>query len=328
MLRRRSQGLTVNHERWLVSYADFVTLLFGFFVVMYSMSQMHETDYQKLSSALEELFSAAPQSNNTSESTDIGLEISKPLTIETFSEPSEQDQLPTAQYDMAQLPVLEDTLKTTFADLINTEKVRVDSNEHWLQLTLNNKVLFPLGSVIPSQQARDIMEEIAIILRQYGNPVQVEGFTDNLPINTPQFPSNWELSTARAAAIVKLLMAEGVNPNTLAAVGYGEFHPIADNGSAAGRAKNRRVVLMIGREPRPRPSENHKALPNHSSSEQSEIQGLTPIPPSVNAAPAGSAAADIAPITLESGDLLFTSDPEKIRAAQQSSRQLPEATAP
>lgn len=312
MLRRRPVELEVNHERWLVSYADFVTLLFGFFVVMYSMSQMHETDYQKLSQALTEVFSITPEDkpSTSTVTTDAPHQvINQPVPADSSTEQVANEQLtPEGEnktYTIAQLPVLEETLTATFADLIDTEQVSVESNEHWLQLTLNNKVLFPLGSVTPSQQARDIMEEIAQILRQYHNPVQVEGFTDNLPINTTQFPSNWELSTARASAIVKLLVAEGVPPQNLAAVGYGKFQPIADNGSAAGRAKNRRVVLMIGREPRPRPQPQAQAKP--------KPQVKTTEAPEPQSSDSG---AGIQPITLENGELLFTTDPDKIKAAE------------
>ena len=114
-------------------------------------------------------------------------------------------------------------------------------------MELSSSLLFPSGDAIPHQDAFDIIEKISSILAPFDNPIQVEGFTDNLPISTAQYPTNWELSAARAASIVRMLVMDGVQPERLAAVGYGEFQPIADNADAAGRARNRRVVLVISR---------------------------------------------------------------------------------
>ena len=100
---------------------------------------------------------------------------------------------------------------------------------------------------MPSDIAFEIIEKVARILKPFANPVHVEGFTDNLPIRTAQYPTNWELSSARAASIVRLLAMEGVNPARMASVGYGEYQPVASNDTADGRARNRRVVLVISR---------------------------------------------------------------------------------
>ncbi len=123
----------------------------------------------------------------------------------------------------------------------------VRGNELWVEIELNSSLLFPSGDAIPANEAFTIIEKVAKILAPYENPVHVEGFTDNLPISTTNYPSNWELSTARAASIVRMLSMDGVNPARLAAVGYGEFQPVADNATAEGRGRNRRVVLVISR---------------------------------------------------------------------------------
>lgn len=117
----------------------------------------------------------------------------------------------------------------------------------WLELELSSSLLFPSGDAIPHQDAFDIIEKISAILAPFDNPIQIEGFTDNMPISTAQYPTNWELSAARAASIVRMLAMDGVQPERLAAVGYGEFQPIADNTDAVGRARNRRVVLVISK---------------------------------------------------------------------------------
>jgi len=116
-----------------------------------------------------------------------------------------------------------------------------------VEIELNSSLLFGSGDAMPSDKAFDIIEKVANILKPFANPVHVEGFTDNLPIRTAQYPTNWELSSARAASIVRLLAMEGVNPGRMASVGYGEYQPVASNDTAEGRARNRRVVLVISR---------------------------------------------------------------------------------
>lgn len=278
MLRRKRADININHERWLVSYADFVTLLFAFFVVMYSVSQVNEKKLEALSSTLENVFAVqAIPTEATTLVTDNNSEKSEVV--------SEGDQKTTFTFtDLAK------QLSESLGDLVDHEAVDIANNESWLQITLNNRVLFPVGSVTPSEQARNILEDVAAVLKDLDNPVQVEGFTDNVAINTSQFPSNWELSSARASSIVKVLMGYGVSPHQLSAVGYGEFQPIANNHTEAGRAKNRRVVLMVGKHPRVRPK-------NISEPEASN-NGTPETPPILQ------------PTILNNGEHLFSSDPD------------------
>ena len=255
MPRRSPINITNNHERWLVSYSDFITLLFAFFVVMYSISQVNESKYRVLSETLTEVFS-----------------VSEPLTVDPFqvgepqlrAEPSviqgggekevRDATLGDGAFDKtADLPQLSDMFVADFADLISKDYVEVHSNELWLEVELKAGILFESGGAKPNQQARDIFAEMAAMLKDFDNPIQVEGFTDDIPIETLRFPSNWELSTARAAAVVKLLAEGGVTPDRLAAVGYGEHQPIASNATAQGREANRRVTLMISRQRAERP---------------------------------------------------------------------------
>ena len=138
-------------------------------------------------------------------------------------------------------------MREVFGELIKSDQLTIRGNEMWIEIELSSSLLFPSGDAIPNNQAFDIIEKLAKILAPYENPVHVEGFTDNVPISTVLFPSNWELSTARAASIVRLLAMDGVDPSRLAAVGYGEFQPVADNATPEGRARNRRVVLVVSR---------------------------------------------------------------------------------
>ena len=250
-MRRKAIELDDNPERWLVSYADFITLLFGFFVVMYSISQVSESKYRVLSATLTEVFT---QNNRTLEPIQVGeLARENGETIFDVDDLNFNAEAIGAFDKTADMPQLSAQFEDQFADLIDDEVVQVNSNEYWLQLTFNNSILFPLGSVQPSEFANDALATAAELLVGFNNPIQVEGYTDNVPVSSAQFPSNWELSSARAAAVVKILVDEGVTPSRLAAVGYGQYNPIAENDTPEGRAQNRRIVIMIAREKIQRP---------------------------------------------------------------------------
>jgi chemotaxis protein MotB len=240
MARRRHQEEHENHERWLVSYADFITLLFAFFVVMYSISSINEGKYRILSDSLEGVFS---QPDRSIKPIPVGEE--RPRTtapdIATVDEGARSETAADPLQNIAQ------SMREAFGDMIMKDQMTVRGNELWIEIELNSSLLFTSGDALPTDMAFNIIEKIAKILAPYDNPIHIEGFTDNLPINTAQFPSNWELSTARAASIVRMLAMDGVAPERLAAVGYGEFQPVADNALAEGRARNRRVVLVVSR---------------------------------------------------------------------------------
>ncbi|MBO3275748.1 flagellar motor protein MotD [Pseudomonas schmalbachii] len=238
MARRRHREEHQNQERWLVSYADFITLLFAFFVVMYSISSINEGKYKILSETLTGVFN---QPEQAMKAIPIGEE--RPRT--TQKELLRDVQNGSAEGDP--LKQIADSVRAAFGDLIATDQLHVRGNEQWIEITLSSSLLFPSGEAIPNEAAFDIIEKVAGILAPYRNPVNVEGFTDNVPIHNARFPTNWELSTARAASIVRLLAQDGVDPGRLAAVGYGEFRPLADNADAEGRARNRRVVLVVSR---------------------------------------------------------------------------------
>ena len=298
MPKRRQPENDHSHERWLVSYADFVTLLFAFFVVMYSVSQVNENKYKTLSSTLMEAFSEESETftqvagtfsdmpetvNETSDSVDVTpevlndvaeklnvipkaikpIQVGKPTvsieasvvdTINSESGANKASDDPGGKFNKtADLPQLSDQFSDRFSDLIDDEIIQVNSNEYWLQISLNDSILFSSAKANPSLQAEVIFSDIAELLKDFNNPIQVEGFTDNQPIKSPKFDSNWELSAARAAAVVKVLSKNGVKPERLSATGYGQYQPITENETDEGRAKNRRVVLMIAREKMLRP---------------------------------------------------------------------------
>ncbi len=244
MARRRQPEEHVNHERWLVSYADFITLLFAFFVVMYSISSINEGKYKIISQALIGVFTDADRSLKP-----IPVGEERPMTV-TPAKPLVKDS---EQVDAGvagsndPLKSIADDISAAFGDLISSNQMTVRGNELWVEIELNSSLLFGSGDAMPSDNAFNIIDKVAGILKPFDNPIHVEGFTDDQPIRTAQYPTNWELSSARSASIVRILAMQGVNPSRMASVGYGEFQPVANNATAEGRARNRRVVLVVSR---------------------------------------------------------------------------------
>lgn len=347
MPRRRPPESDVHHERWLISYADFITLLFAFFVVMYSISQVNESKYRVLSETLNVAFNETiPMTLDPVQVGDPQLR-AIPSVIQGGGQ-HEADHTTTGDgaFDKtADLPQLSDMFEDEFSDLIDDKLIQVHSNELWLEVELKSSILFDSADAEPSLQAESIFADIAGILKGFNNPIQVEGFTDNVPIRNRQFPSNWELSGARASSVVKLLARGGVKAERLSAVGFGEFQPIADNTTDSGRAENRRVVLMIARErlqrpnvrtqedigqavepaqkevlqpyPQPSDAEPEPALVPTPTVEGGEPATQTDVEPPSDAAEAETTeqerlapVGEIKPIELEGGGLLFSSDPD------------------
>jgi len=270
MARKKRVEEHVNHERWLVSYADFITLLFAFFVVMYSISSVNEGKYRVLSDTLEAVFTDPAKSKDPIQVGDLlrgeGKQTAEPKAkenpinvlelapIEMPIPPS--NVLPPELIDSHTPPPVDDDiirtikdiskqLNNALADLIANDDVIIKQGDDWLELEMKSNVLFYSGEARLETTAVPIIGKVANILSTSANPIQVEGFTDNNPINTPKFPSNWELSAARAASVVHLLDRYGLDPSRMSAIGYGEFQPIADNSTEEGRQKNRRVVLVV-----------------------------------------------------------------------------------
>jgi chemotaxis protein MotB len=254
MARRKKHEEHENHERWLVSYADFITLLFAFFVVMYAISSVNEGKYRVLSETLNAVFSDPVRSKNPIQIGEISRGEGEKSPAPGISEdPSYAIELPELPHrpppasteDIKTINDLSRQFSSALSELIESEDVLIKQGEDWLELEIKSRVLFESGEARLARAAVPVIGEIADILQTAANPIQVEGFTDNNPINTPRFPSNWELSAARAASVVHLLDRYGIQPDRMSAIGYGEYKPIADNDTEAGRQKNRRVVLVV-----------------------------------------------------------------------------------
>lgn len=230
-----------NPERWMISYADFITLLFAFFVVMYAISSVNDEKYRVLSDTLAQAF-------------DVDLSSPEPIQI---GEP-----LQAASPHVVDIPDTEgwaddeygDTFMRDVADhttplggFAATQGVAVEVNNEWLEINLGAAVLFLPGQARLSSRAQASLLPLIDILRQSENPVTIEGYTDNIPPAGGRYRSNWELSGARASAIASYLVAQGVRRERIAAIGYGENHPVETNATPIGRSANRRVAVIVAR---------------------------------------------------------------------------------
>ncbi len=228
-----------NHERWLISYADFITLLFAFFVVMYAVSVVNVGKYKVLSDALGDAFGGrgAATKINTSVETD-------PLPL-PLANIIAHKRLEAARRERERLDLLARKLNSVLAPLVNSGKVRVSQNARGITIEINASVLFDEGDAGLTGNARETLATVAGLLKDDPHAIEVEGHTDTTPIARPAFPSNWELSAVRATTVVRLFIENGVLERRLAAVGRGANQPIASNDDPAGRARNRRVAVTI-----------------------------------------------------------------------------------
>jgi chemotaxis protein MotB len=234
----------------MVSYADFITLLFAFFVVMYAISSVNEGKYKTLSDSLGEAFSNKEQQSNQIDPIQIG-------TLPTTIQPIPQENLATADAEKRrklseeilkerkQLAQVSDQLEQVLAPFIDEKLVSVKKNDYWIELEMNSEMLFLSGEAELSKKAIPVLKKIAEVINPLPNMINIEGHTDNVPIDNLKFRSNWDLSSARATSVVHEFVQDGIAPPRLSAIGYGEFHPIGDNKTEEGRFKNRRVVLVL-----------------------------------------------------------------------------------
>ena len=264
MARRKKHEEHVNAEAWAIPYGDLVTLLFALFTVMYAMSSVNEGKFRVLSDSMIAAFHGAPKSMqpiNIGEK-ESGKGGDKPLVgvsptalmkiKDTVSpginlaprDPSAgtgrtPDDLPGALIRM------ERQVQNAMQALIDAKLVTVRRENMWLEIEINTDILFPSGAGAFAAQAAPVLDKLALVLKPFPNPIRVEGHTDNRPIRTQAFPSNWELSAARAASVVHEFTQAGIDPLRLEIVGFGEFHPRQPNDSAEGRNANRRVAILV-----------------------------------------------------------------------------------
>jgi chemotaxis protein MotB len=248
--KKRMRGDVSNHDRWMVSYADFVTLLFAFFVVMYAMSSVNEGKYKVLSHSIGDAFSKNDQQGGVIDPIQTGtpptvfqpIPLDNPTTVEVEKRRELSEEILKERRNLGQVS---DQFKEVLAPFIDDKLVSVKRNDYWIELEMNSEMLFLSGEAELSKKAMPVLKKISGVISSLPNAVNVEGHTDNVPIDNIKFRSNWDLSSARATSVVHELIKDGINPLRLSAIGYGEFHPVGDNKVEDSRFKNRRVVLVL-----------------------------------------------------------------------------------
>ena len=237
--RRREDGEDHKRERWVVSYADFITLLFAFFVVMYAISSLNEGKYRVLSNALTTAFSGVPLVAPPVQV------VAPPTPVAPLAAQKALRGAATARRDARRMREIADDVGRALAPLVQAGLVRVQQTAAGVAVDIAASALFSTGRAELDPSAAAQLAAIAAVLAQLDNSIRIEGHTDNAPIATREFPSNWELSASRAAAVARLFIANDVNASRIVVAGYADNRPIDSNASAEGRAHNRRVTVMI-----------------------------------------------------------------------------------
>ncbi|WP_448546838.1 flagellar motor protein MotB [Thalassotalea fusca] len=263
MRRLKARRHSVEHDnvdRWLVSYADYMTLLFALFVVLYAMAIVNEKPFETVTESIGRVFQANEAlPKNRGHGDDILpvntartnkrlygngiLEDAGPELLDGEATLSNVDESDVG----TNLTSLEEELHTALYDLVESGYAQLQIDGDWLEIELNSGLLFPSGSSSPTTSAQAILSVIYDVIGDVSNYIRVRGYTDNQPINTEIFPSNWELSVYRATAILRVLEELNLNPARMAIEGYGQYYPNADNATRNGRAQNRRVVIAISK---------------------------------------------------------------------------------
>jgi chemotaxis protein MotB len=312
-VRRKHHEDHVNHEAWAIPYADLMTLLLAFFVVMYAVSVVNEGKYRVMSQSIIEAFNgsshviapmppekarprnvdpaiAAPTGQPGAATAPVAVPIPlRPAPLRTVAQRAPHETLrdvQTAQEALRQanLTRIQNQVERALQPLIDKKQVVVRRTANWLEIEIRTDILFPSGVAQLSHPADAVLSRLAGILAPFGNPLRVEGYTDDKPINTAVYPSNWELSAARAASVARLFTESGISPTRLGIIGWGQFRPAADNATVEGRNRNRRVLVVVL-------SDHATPMRYSGDAEQAgQLAGTAP-PPAASVAPDAGAAA-------------------------------------
>ena len=275
MARKKKHEEHVNAEAWAIPYGDLVTLLLALFVVMYAMSSVNEGKYRILSDSMIAAFHGTPKTLspvNIGEKKPVGADkklagerptalmkadakaisqliaLKNPGTDQPRTQESGKAQSAAAGTGVdaaGTLIRMEREVQQAMQALIDAHLVTVRHENLWLEVEINTDILFPSGAAAFTSRAEPVLDKLAGVLKPFPNPIRVEGHTDDRPIKTMAFPSNWELSAARAATVVHQFTRAGIDPLRLEIAGFGEYRPRKPNSDADGRNANRRVAILI-----------------------------------------------------------------------------------
>ena len=250
MARKKKAPEAENHERWLVSYADFITLLFAFFVVMFATSQTDKSKAQQVSDSVKRALDGEKMSSvlaailgGTVNDKGKGNAMMRGPGGAQKSVPEKHDEKKEKLAELLpSLKVLNEELKKE----IESGRIQISMEPRGLVVSFTQAALFPSGEDVISPDAMEGLEKVAQAINRLPNPVRLEGHTDSVPIRTPRFHSNWELSAARSITLMELLSSRfGVAQERLSIAGYADTAPIAPNNTQEGRARNRRVDIVV-----------------------------------------------------------------------------------
>lgn len=237
MARRRREEDPDNHERWMISYSDFLTLLFAFFVVMYATSSVNEGKYRVFGDSLSNAFLNKPAVPPKVEQIPKVVE-KKPVVSDAQKQRFEQQR-------REKMKVIAQDILSVMSPLVKVGKVRVMQSNIGVTVEINASLLFKSGQAKLEPESVKALQAVAAVLKDDSHDIQVKGYTDDAPISTPNYPSNWELSSARASSVVRLFAESGVDPSRMLVEGYASNDPVDSNTTTEGRARNRRVTIMI-----------------------------------------------------------------------------------
>ncbi len=241
MARRPKRAEHDNHERWMVSYADFITLLFAFFVVMYGISSVNEGKYRIFSVSVNQAFGANGKAGEGS-----GIKLTEDEIF--FKSLVDRRNARLAEKQRKQnerMQNLAQTLNSAMASFVKNGQMNVSQNGRGVELEINASALFNQGEADIQPEAKKTLADAAKVLAENDFAIEVEGHTDNMPISTARFPSNWELSSARASSVVRLFIDQGIVAKRLKAVGEADNQPVVPNDTPENRARNRRVTITV-----------------------------------------------------------------------------------
>jgi chemotaxis protein MotB len=236
MAGRRKRIEHDNHDRWLISYADFVTLLFAFFVVMYSISSVNDEKYKTFSNSLSLAF--------TQQASSVAMSPQEQM-LKALVDKRDARLVEQQRKMQAQMKAVTESLQQAMGPLIVQGLVGVHQTGRGVEIDISASTLFSEGEDKLQPGAQETLQKVALVLSREKQSVEVQGHTDDVPIKTAQFPSNWELSSGRAGSVVRMLAAYGVAEKRLTAVGMAANLPVVPNDTPEHRAKNRRVSITI-----------------------------------------------------------------------------------
>lgn len=315
--RRNQDSKKENHERWVISYADFMTLLLATFVVLYAVSSINVSRYRAAADALSAVFTGkalVPDKGEGTASNGVLQNQPSPVPKPIVKLIAPQKGVPNVSEKIreriARLDKAYKNLSHLLQDVIGKGQVHIERDGLSVVIDINASVLFESGKAELTTQALGVIDQIGVNLKDQSYSIQVNGFTDNAPIHTTLFDSNWELSASRAISVVRRFVSDGVDPSHLVGAGYGEYHPIAANDTPDGMARNRRVSIVVN-------SADDSVSPGDSANAQGRVNAgegakasepvpTAPLPPavraSVPAAPAAGTAKNVAPPQPVGGD--------------------------